>query len=87
MICMAIIPVDERLAGEVRAAMARRRVSQSALAALLPISQRALSRRLCGRVSFSLHEVEAVARALGLHPSELVSSALMTTTDEVLGDG
>lgn len=84
---MATIPVDGRLADEVRAAMARRRVSQSVLAQSLPMSQRALSRRLCGRVSFSLRELEAVARALGLHPSELVRSALMTRAGEDLRDG
>ncbi|MGC0252139.1 helix-turn-helix domain-containing protein [Pseudactinotalea sp. Z1748] len=55
--------------------MARRRMSQTALAKALPLSQAALSRRLCGRVSFSLHELEGVAGVLQVHPSELFGAA------------
>lgn len=79
---MAVNALDRRLVDEVRAAMARHKVSQVALAKALPLSQAALSRRLCGRVSFSLHEVEAIARVLHLRPSELLSPAFTATVGE-----
>jgi len=52
------------VASEIRAEMARQRVSQTTLAKRLGWSQPFLSRRLCGEVAWDADTIEAVAGAL-----------------------
>ena len=58
-------PTTNRLLGEVRAEMARQRVTLGMLAEATDISVSGLSRRLAGKNPIRLGEVEAIARALG----------------------
>jgi len=60
------------VAANVRAEMARRRVSQSALAKHLGMAQTAVSRRLTGVVSFDVNEVAAVAAFLDVPLASLM---------------
>ena len=63
-----------RVADEVRAGMARKRVTQQALAAAISLSQAALSRRLRGEVAFDVNELTAVAAHLDIPLSDLLPS-------------
>lgn len=64
--------LTDRVASEVRAQMARIRMTQTALAVVLGLPQSAVSNRLRGKVSFSVDELELVAGALGVHPASLL---------------
>ena len=55
----------ESVAATVRAEVARRRVTQGALAEVLGMSQAAVSRRLSGAVAFDVEELSVVAAHLG----------------------
>lgn len=63
----------ERVAAEVRAQMARKRVTQTDLAAALGVSQMTISRRLNGRAPFDVEELAAVALALDVPLATLVT--------------
>ncbi len=65
-------PLRVRMAEEVRALMARRRLSGVALAALINRSQSYVSRRLTGEVPFDMDDLEAIAAALGVKAADLV---------------
>lgn len=62
----------EQVAANVRAEMARQRITQAQLAAVLGRSQQALSSRLSGRVAFSIDEIATVADRLGIPVSALI---------------
>lgn len=62
----------ERVAAEVRAAMARHRITQEHMARLLGLSQTALSRRLTGAVAFDVNELARVAEHLGMASADLL---------------
>lgn len=66
--------VAERIAvaDEVRGGMARARVTQTQLAAALGLSQPAISRRLQGKVDFTVSELRDVAAMLGVPISQLL---------------
>ena len=64
--------LTEQVAAEVRAYMARRRMTQARLAEVLGLSQSGVSARLAGKVPFRLDELEKVADALGVHPVRLL---------------
>lgn len=64
--------LTDRVASEVRAQMARIRMTQTALAAVLGLPQSAVSNRLRGKVAFSIDELEKVSAALGVHPAALL---------------
>ena len=64
-----------RIAGEVRAEMARGRVTGTTLAQTVGMSNATLSRRLSGAIPFNIDELAAVARALGLTVTELLTRA------------
>ena len=66
---------NESAAAEVRAEMARQRLSQTDLATTLNWTQVFLSRRLTGTVAFSTDEIERVASALGVPLGQLVAPA------------
>lgn len=65
----------ERVAEEVRAAVARKRTTQGELAAALGLSQAAVSRRLVGLVPFDVSEIYVVAGVLGVPVSSLMPAA------------
>jgi energy-converting hydrogenase Eha subunit A len=54
------------VAAEVRAEMARQRVSQQPIADALGISRQALSRRMTGEIPFDVAELESIAGFLGV---------------------
>jgi transcriptional regulator with XRE-family HTH domain len=68
------------VAGEVRAAMARRRISQTALAEALGMSQAAISRRLTGTIPFDVAELSAIATILGVPLSALLADGTVTNS-------
>lgn len=67
--------VSHTVADNVRAEMARRKVSQRAMAEALGTSQPALSRRLTGEVAFDVVELASVAQLLGMDPRDLLPTA------------
>lgn len=64
--------LTDRVADEVRANMARARMTQTELALVLGLTQSAVSKRLRGKIAFSVDELEKVADALGVHPAVLL---------------
>lgn len=64
-----------RVADEVRAAMARRRMSQMGLAELLGRSQAFVSRRLTGEIAFNVNDLAKIAEALDVPLAALVDAA------------
>lgn len=71
--------LNEAVAGEIRAELARRRWSQAELAAKLGEDQMWLSRRLRAAKPLTLTEFEAICLALDLAPSELLGRAIRGT--------
>lgn len=65
----------ERVAAEVRAEMARRKVTQTALAKALGCSQAAVGRRLMAEVPMDTDDLERIARHLRVSPLVLLSRA------------
>lgn len=64
----------EQVAEEVRALLARRRMSASGLARELKVSQTYVWRRLTGETAFDLDDIERIARVLNVEPSDLMST-------------
>jgi transcriptional regulator with XRE-family HTH domain len=64
-----------RVAEEVRALMARRRMTGAELARRLGVSQMWISYRLNGRQPIDLDDLERIARVLGVQPLDLLRSA------------
>ena len=60
----------------VRAELARRRLSQSDLAAHLGVSQTAISKRLSGEVAWDINELSTVAAFFGLTVEQLVADPI-----------
>jgi transcriptional regulator with XRE-family HTH domain len=65
--------LNESIASEVRAEMARRSLTQTDLAARLGWNQSMLSRRLSGEVAFSTTDIEQLANALSVPLGQLTS--------------
>lgn len=61
----------EQVATEIRAEMARQRISLTALADATSISLSTLRRRIDGRIAFRVDELDKVTAALGLRPADL----------------
>lgn len=76
MTTLKVVPDQQRLtdvvAEEVRAQLARARMTQTQLAEILGLPQSAVSNRLRGKVPFSVDDLEVVAGALGVHPATLL---------------
>jgi transcriptional regulator with XRE-family HTH domain len=64
----------------IRAEIARRKISQTTLAEHLGLSQTSVSARLSGRTAFDVNEVHAIAVFLGVPLSVLLPSSV---TDSV----
>lgn len=67
-------PFREQVAAELRAHLARRRLSGRALAKLLDENQTWVSRRLAGQVPLDVDDIQRIAEALGLTPLELLGA-------------
>jgi transcriptional regulator with XRE-family HTH domain len=61
----AAVRADELIAAEIRAQLARARITQSTLAQRLGVSRAWVSRRLSGEVPLSVGDVAVIARKLG----------------------
>ena len=59
----------------VRAEMARRGVSQTALGAAIGLSQTALYRRLASKTSFTVDQIIAIAKHLDVEVGDLIDSS------------
>jgi transcriptional regulator with XRE-family HTH domain len=66
----------DEVAANVRAEMARQRVTQQDLIERTGWSQPRISRRLTGAVAFDVAELAIVARALGKAPAELLPAPI-----------
>lgn len=69
---MPLRPTSRRVAAEVRAAMARQGCTQSVLAERINRDQHFISRRLSGKVPFTIDELADIARALDVSLGSLV---------------
>lgn len=84
--------INQAVAEEVRAAMARRRITQAALGRILGLGQSAISRRLSGDVPFDVVEINRIAEATGVDASLLIRTGsfarhLALLDDDVTGQG
>ena len=70
-----MMQLTQRVTEEVRAEMARRRLTQQDLADALRWTPGYLSRRLTGEVAWSLDDIEEVAAALQVPPLALLAPA------------
>ncbi|WP_257209779.1 helix-turn-helix domain-containing protein [Rhodococcus erythropolis] len=62
----------QRVAGNVRAELARVRMSQAVAATYLGISQAAFSRRLLGTIDFNLTEISRLSELLNVPVGDLI---------------
>jgi transcriptional regulator with XRE-family HTH domain len=58
--------LTDHVVTEIRAEMARQRVTQRQLASVVGVSQVQISKRLSGRIQFDVAELEKVASVLGV---------------------
>jgi hypothetical protein len=65
-------PLTKTVSGEVRALMGRHSVNQATLASWLGLHQTAMSKRLRGETEWKVSEIDGIARAFAVHPSELL---------------
>ena len=65
----------EAVAAEVRAALARNKIRQAAVAEALSLSRASVSRRLKGERPFTVPELLVVADLAGVSPSEFFTAA------------
>lgn len=72
---VAALAMSDGLLGEIRAEMARQRVTISDLAPRLDMSPTVLGRRLAGRSALSITEAEQIADALGFTLLTLIDRA------------
>jgi transcriptional regulator with XRE-family HTH domain len=64
--------ITASVAAEVRAELARQRMSQQLLAAKLGVSQQWVSRRIAGTVAFDVNELARIAGLLGVPMSQFL---------------
>lgn len=65
----------EHVVQQVRAEMTRQGISQETLGARIGWDQRRVSRRLTGEVAIDFTELQAIAGALGVPATQLMSAA------------
>lgn len=73
--------VRDAVAGEVRAAAARQRVSEASIARHLGMSQSKLSRRWTGQLPFDIEELAAIAAYLDIPMTDLIPPQAAPTGD------
>lgn len=64
--------LDERVAAQIRALMAARRLTSAELGEALGISQSSASRRMVGEGTFTLNEIQAAADWLGVPITDII---------------
>lgn len=74
----------EETAGELRALLARRRVSASELARQLGWKQSYIARRIDGRVALDLDDLQAIARVLEVTVLDLLPRSVRGTTSATM---
>lgn len=75
-----LVPMRQRVAEEIRVLLARRRMSGSELARQIGASQPYVSRRLTGEIAFDVDDLEKIAAALDVQPSDLLIPKTVTGT-------
>lgn len=70
-------------AANIRAELARADVSQAAIAELLELAPSQISARVKGRIPWRLHELQAIARHLGIPVSVLVDEPAASSGSSV----
>lgn len=83
---MATASTAEAVAGEIRAEVARQRLTWRTLAQTTDITPSTLSRRMADPASLSLGELVAICSALGITPSVLLARAESSVSDDELRD-
>lgn len=69
-------PFRELVAAEIRAHLARRKMSGRALSKLLDVDQTWVSRRLNGVIPLDMNDIERISDALGMQPMELLTGVV-----------
>lgn len=69
---LATRSLNDQIRREIRAEMARQGMSQMKLGEALGCAQNAVSRRLTGKVNFSLSEIEQIAEVLDVPVDQLM---------------
>lgn len=72
-------------AEEIRAQLARKRMSGVRLAAEIGRSQAYVSRRLTGETAFDVDDLELIARVLEVHPAELLGLRRSMAGEDTVG--
>lgn len=72
--------LSDRLAEEIRALLARRKISGRELARQLDVSPSWISYRLTGQQPIDVNDLAAIAEALGIQPVDLLRAADEGTT-------
>lgn len=67
--------VRQAIAGEVRAELARKKMTFTDLAEVLGVTKQAVSARVNGHQSFRVEELVAIAAALGVEPAQFLVPA------------
>ncbi len=67
----------DRIAGEIRAVLARKNVGVGQLAEAIDMNPLVLGRKLNGAAPLGLEELRDIAKALGMRPAELINAALV----------
>lgn len=70
----------QTVGANIRAEVARRGLTQAALAEVIGVSQSQLSKRLRGVIPFDVNEVAAIANALDVPITELVTAKAGSAT-------
>lgn len=70
--------LSTQVAEEIRALLARRRISGRQLAEATGMSQSAISARLTGTTAIDLDDLQRIAAALGVEPFDLFPAELVT---------
>lgn len=65
----------ERVAGEIRAIMARKRITASVLSAEVGVPAATLSRKLTGKTGITVDELLAISAALDVSAADLLRAA------------
>lgn len=85
----SVTPMRAAVAEEIRALLARRRISASELARRMDVTQPYISRRLTGDTALDLDDLERIANVLGvqvldLFPDEPVASPAVSAEPRVV---
>lgn len=70
---VTVMTITQRVNTEIRVLLARREMSKRDLAALIGMSQVAISRRMTGQIPWDLAELEMVAKMLEVDPGRLLA--------------